>query len=112
MEMWFKVKKKTVIKMIPIAIILIYLLVVLITQTPPFVKIGDKLYFTYSSEINLDDFDKKVSDKDIDSLNKMKWVKKLTIKCTGLTNISFLYEIKSLEELSCTGKNVFKYYSQ
>jgi len=90
------------IMLILLALVLVLTGVSVITDTPPFVVIKDKHHFVFSSRLELSDSLRSevyYSNEDVKALEHMRWVKKLEMTVTHITDMSFLNKMKHLKEM-------------
>lgn len=97
----YRVKKIFILLFIIIIILIGYYIPLFITKSPPIVTINNKLYYTYSKELEIPPFT-IFSEKDISSLKYMKWLKVISISVENLNDISFFSQMNNLEEIYFT----------
>lgn len=97
----YRVKKFFILLFITILILIGYYIPFFITKSPPIVTINNKLYYTYSKELEIPPFT-IFSEKDISSLKYMKWLKVISISVENLNDISFFSQMNNLEEIYFT----------
>ena len=97
----YRVKKIFILLFIIIIILIGYYIPLFITKNPPIVTINNKLYYTYSKELEIPPFT-IFSEKDISSLKYMKWLKVISISVENLNDISFFSQMNNLEEIYFT----------
>lgn len=97
-----KTKKYKVL--IIISFLLILTLLCAFTKFP-IVKIGKDFYTVFATELELKDkYDEIIYDNnDVDSLKRMKFLKKLELINTKITDLSFLEKMPYLEHFYCDG---------
>ena len=82
-----------------IAIVVILTGASVVTDTPPIVFIGGKPHLVFSGEIDLNQYEREFSNKDVKALKHMRWVKRIEMWGTEITDISFLNEMKYLKKI-------------
>lgn len=92
---------KKIFSLLFIIILIAYYIPFFITKSPPIVTINNKLYYTYSKELQISSFT-ILSEKDISSLKYMKWLKVISLSVENLNDISFFYQMNDLEKIYFT----------
>ena len=90
--------KKRFILLFIIILIIGYYIPFFITKSPSIVTINNKLYYTYSKELEIPPFT-ILSEKDISSLKYMKWLKDISLSVEDLNDISFFSQMNNLEKI-------------
>ena len=104
MKSIFKSKKTLVI-----CIALITALLMLIVF-PPLVFIGGKPHWTFSSEISMNQKERNFTNKDVKALKHMIWVKSVFMSGTQITDISFLDRMHFVKNLTLVCSDDYPIY--